>query len=85
MIDMTGVDGMMGGPTGTGVDLEAPTYLPAVLYPVYGSKLIVMSREGIEIETRGPIAPIGPVIGVRTTHIDLAEGIALGIDAREKQ
>ena len=76
---------MMGGPTGTGVELEAPMYLPPVYYPAYGSKLIVMSREGIEIETRGPIAPIGPVIGVRMTHIDLGEGIALGIDAREKQ
>ncbi|KAL8794482.1 MAG: hypothetical protein Q9195_002955 [Heterodermia aff. obscurata] len=66
MIDMTGADGMMGGPTGIGVDLEAPI-------------------EGIEIGTPGPIALIGPGIGGRTTHIDLAEGTARGIDAREKQ
>ena len=85
MIDMTGVDGMMGDPTGTEVDLEALMYLTAVLYPAYGTKLITMSREDTEIETPGSIALTGPVIGVRTTHIDLAEGTALGIDARERQ
>ena len=76
---------MMGGPTGTGVDLEARMYSIALLIPGYGTKLTIMSREDIEIETPAPIALIGPVTGVRTTHIDLAEGIALGIDAREKQ
>lgn len=85
MIDMTGVDGMMGDPTGIGVDLEALMYLITALYPAYGTKLITMSREGIEIETPGPIALLGPAIGARTTRIDLAEGTALGIDAREKQ
>ena len=85
MIDMTGVDGMMGDPTGTGVDLEALMYLIPVLSPAYGTKLITMNREGTEIETPGLIALIGPVIGVRTTHIDLAEGTALGIDARGRQ
>ena len=76
---------MMGGRTGTGVDLGAPMYLIAVLHPAYSTKLIIVSREGIEIEIRGPIALIGPVIGVRTTLIDLAEKIALGIGAKEKQ